>query len=133
MAKETHKQSMPAIDALYAADQRSEYYAVPIDPNDFELNYEALSNHYSTQISFSTDVWREAFLYASVRASAGGAAYRIPGALLSDPGLVYVVGSPNASVTLTIDAVDITFRDGSTTTRAQLDSAGLAHVLLIAR
>ena len=77
LANATHKQSMPIVDATYNPIQQSDILNKAIDPNDFELNYEALRYHYSTQVSFSTDVWREAFLF-SIHSS-GGHVYRIPG------------------------------------------------------
>jgi hypothetical protein len=111
---------------------RSDYYNLPLDPKDFELNFEDLRNHYSTQISYSTDVWREAFLYDSIKA-ANADVYRIPGALLSDPGIAYVVGTADEQVGLTIAAHDITFADGSTTTMIRLNASGLARVQLRSR
>jgi hypothetical protein len=131
MGRQTHKQSMPVVDnALHLP--RSDYYNLPLDPEDFELNFEDLRNHYSTQISYSTDVWREAFLYDSIKA-ANADVYRIPGALLSDPGIAYVVGTADEQVGLTIAAHDITFADGSTTTMIRLNASGLARVQLRSR
>jgi hypothetical protein len=54
--------------------------------------------------------------------------YRIPGVLLSDPGLAYVVGKPGREIHLTIRALDVTFMDGSTTKTVRLDGQGIARV-----
>lgn len=130
MGRQTHKQSMPVVDnAFHPA--RSDFYNLPLDPKDFELNYEDLRSHYSTQVSYSTDVWREAFLYDSLTSSSGADVYRIPGALLSDAGIAYVAGKAGNDATLNIDAHDVTFVDGSTTTTIRLNASGIARVQLI--
>jgi hypothetical protein len=131
-SNQTHKQSMPLIDSAYKPVQKSDYYNQPIDPNDFELNYEDLRNHYSTQIAFSVDVWREAFLFSSIRSSAA-TVFRIPGTLISDPGLAYVIGGPDTLVNLTIQARDCTFADGRMTTQIRLDGSGMGRVPLLSR
>lgn len=122
-ARETHKQSMPLIDAVYRPSQPS------IDVNDLELSYEDLRNHYSTQIAFSTDVWREAFIFDSV-GSSQASVYRIPGAVLSDPGLAYVVGKANDTVRLAIQSRDCTFANGLRSVQIRLNADGIARVPL---
>ncbi len=132
ISRETHKQSMPTGDAVYTPVQRSDYYNKPIDPNDFQLSYEDLANHYSTQVAYSSDVWREAFLYDSVT-SPDADVFRIPGTTLSDAGFAYVVGKPGRTVHLTIVAHDCTFDDGGTKKSVLLDASGLARVQLRGR
>jgi hypothetical protein len=129
MARETHKQTMPRVDAVFNPEQRSDFYNQRIDTNDLELNWEGLGSHYSTQISFSNDVWREAFIFDSIRSS-DATVYRIPGAVLTDPGLAYVVGQPNKRVHLRIAVLDCTFTDGRATKRVRLDGSGIARVKL---
>jgi hypothetical protein len=129
IARETHKQSMPQADAVYNPVQRSLYYGKLIDTADFELNWEDLRSHYSTQIGFSNDVWREAFIFESIQ-SPDARVYRIPGVLLTDPGLAYVVGKPGSVAQLTIEAKDCTFASGLATIEVRLDSAGVARVPL---
>jgi len=131
MARQTHKQSMPVVDITFSPAQ-SPFYNLPLDPNDMELNYEDLGNRYSTQVSYSTDVWREAYLYDSLT-SPNADVYRIPGTLLSDPGIAYVAGQPGSEATLAIAAHDVTFMDGSVTTTVRLNEAGVARVRLRAR
>jgi hypothetical protein len=131
MARQTHKQSMPQIDTIYNPVQESGYYKIPIDTNDFAMNYEDLRNHYSTQISYSTDTWREAFIFESIN-SVDATVYRIPGALLSDPGLAYVVGRPGTTVYLSISARDCVFANGSSSTQIRLDASGIARIPLLA-
>ncbi len=128
LANATHKQSMPIVDATYNPIQQSDILNRAIDPNDFELNYEALRYHYSTQVSFSTDVWREAFLF-SIHSS-GGQVYRIPGIQVGDPGLAYVVGKPGSVLKIVIDTLDCTFENGATTASVQLNADGVARVSL---
>jgi hypothetical protein len=130
-ARQTHKQSMPAVDAVYNPKQQSDYYKAPIDQNDFALNYEDLRNHYSTQIAYSNDEWREAFIFDSIH-SATATVYRIPGALVTDPGLAYVVGKPGSLVRLTIDADDCLFANGQRSTEIRLESSGSARLPLVA-
>lgn len=129
MARETHKQSMPVADQVYDPVQQSDFYNTTIERRDFELNYEALAQHYSTQIAYSNDLWREAFIFDSIR-SADATVYRIPGAVLSDAGLAYVRGAPGGLVHLTIDALDCTFRDGRAATTVRLNASGIARVPL---
>jgi len=130
IARQTHKQSMPLIDSVYNPIQRSDYYGTLIDQNDFELGYEDLRNHYSTQIAFSTDVWREAFMFDSLH-SPQADVYRIPGTVLSDPGFAYAVGQPGAMVSLTIQAHDCRFSNGQTEIEVRLDKRGIARIPLV--
>jgi hypothetical protein len=129
MARETHKQSMPVADQVYNPIQRSDFYDRTIDRNNFELNYEGLAQHYSTQIGYSNDLWREAFIFDSIRSS-DATVYRIPGAIASDPGLAFVRGSPNQRVRLTIDALDCSFKGDRVTRVIRLNSSGVARVEL---
>jgi hypothetical protein len=126
MARQTHKQSMPVANSTQGPP-RSGYYNLPLDPKDLELNFEDLRTRYSTQVAYSVDVWREAFLFESVT-STDADVYRIPGVLLSDPGLAYVMGKPGREIHLTIRALDVTFMDGSTTKTVRLDGQGIARV-----
>jgi hypothetical protein len=128
MARQTHKQSMPAANSAQSPP-RSGYYNLPLDPNDLELNFEDLRTRYSTQVSYSVDVWREAYLFESVTSSSADV-FRIPGVLLSDPGIAYVVGEPGSLVELTIRALDVTFADGRATQTVRLDGSGIARVEL---
>jgi hypothetical protein len=129
MARETHKQSMPIADQTYDPEQRSYFYGKRIERRDFELSYEALAQHYSTQVAYSNDLWREAFIFDSIR-SMDGTVYRIPGVIPSDPGLAFVRGTPGAHVHLTIDALDCTFRGGRSTASVRLNASGIARVPL---
>jgi hypothetical protein len=130
VARQTHKQSYPLVDAVYSPSQTSDYYGTPIDLADQALGWEDLANHYSTQIAFSTDIWREAAIFESLEAK-GAAVYRIPGASLDDPGMAFVVGQPSQDVALTIDALDIRFGDGTKTSTVHLDKNGIARVALV--
>ena len=129
IASETHKQTMPAFDAVENPIQRSDFYDKPIDPKDYELSWEDMATRYSTQVAFSNDVWRQAFLVNSIRSSQA-AVFRIPGVLLEGPGFAYVAGSPDESVKITIRARDCTFANGALTKRIRLNESGLARVRL---
>jgi hypothetical protein len=130
MARETHKQTMPVVDQVFNPLQRSDYYYnATIERRNYELNYEGLVQHYSTQIAYSNDVWREAFLFDSI-ISPDATVYRIPGTIPSDPGLAYVRGAAGARVHMTIDAADCTFRDGRVTATVRLNASGIARVPL---
>src|SRR5205807_2333152 len=104
------------------------YYNVPVDPNNFELNYEDLRNHYSTQIAFSTDIWREAFMFDSLQ-SPDARVFRIPGAVISDA-TAYVVGRPHTTANVSIYALDCQFGDGRRVASVRLDENGVARLSL---
>lgn len=129
MARETHKQTMPVADQVYNPVQRSNLFDRAIDRNNFELSYEALAQHYSTQIGYSNDVWREAFIFDSIR-STEATVYRIPGAIISDPGLAFIRGAPDQLVQLTIAARDCSFKGGRATRVIRLSSSGVARLEL---
>jgi hypothetical protein len=129
LARESHKQTMPVADQVYNPIQRSNLYDRAIDRNNFELSYEALAQHYSTQIGYSNDVWREAFIFDSIWSSEA-TVYRIPGAIPSDPGLAFIRGAPDQRVQLTIAARDCSFKGGRTTRVIRLNSSGVARVEL---
>lgn len=130
LANQTHKQSMPLVDTVYSPTQRSGVLNVLIDQNDFGLSYEDLRAHYSTEIAFSNDVWRDAFLFESIDA-VGGSVFRIPGTLLTDAGLAYVVGAPHALVSLTIRSRDIAFKGGQKSLQLHLGPTGIARLPLM--
>jgi hypothetical protein len=129
VARESHKQTMPVVDQIYNPIQRSDFYDRAIDRNNFELNYEGLAQHYSTQIGYSNDLWREAFIFDSIRSS-DATVYRIPGTLPLDPGVAFIRGAPHQRVHLTIDALDCSFRGGRATRVVRLNSSGVARVQL---
>jgi hypothetical protein len=130
MASQTHKESFPIVDAPNNPGQRSNYYAAALDPKDLALGWEDLSGHYSTQIAYSTDLWREAFIFESIE-SEDARVYRLPGVTLDDAGMAYVVGQPGASATLQIDAHDCAFAGGARTMQVRLNANGTARVPLI--
>jgi hypothetical protein len=132
MARETHKQTMPVVDQVYNPVQRSDFYNRTIDRSNFELNYEALAQHYSTQIGYSNDLWREAFIFDSIR-STDATVYRIPGIVSSDPGLAFVRGVPGRLIHLTIHALDCSFKNGQVARAIRLNASGVARVPLSAR
>jgi hypothetical protein len=130
MASESHKQSMPAVDALMRSPEVSDfYYQGAVDPNDYDLMWESLVARYSTKLDFSDAIWRDAWIFDSVTTSSGQV-FRIPGVTDLAPGSVLVVGAPGTVAKLRIISHDAMFASGSRTATARIGSKGYKLVSL---